>query len=49
MLQAWGNGLTWAASLAISSGGPPDTIDDQPPLPMPEVCPVTLDEPLAED
>jgi hypothetical protein len=27
----------------------PDTIDDQPPLPVPEVCPVTLDELLAED
>ncbi len=27
----------------------PDRIDDQPPLPVPEVCPVTLDELLAED
>ncbi len=28
--------------------GLPDTIDSQPPLPVPEVCPVTLDELLAE-
>lgn len=27
----------------------PDTIDDQPPLPVPETWPVTLDELLAED
>ena len=27
----------------------PETIDDQPPLPVPESCPVTLDELLAED
>jgi hypothetical protein len=27
----------------------PDTIDDQPPLPVPDVCPVTLDDLLAED
>jgi hypothetical protein len=27
----------------------PDTIDDQPPLPVPEVCPVTLGELLADD
>jgi hypothetical protein len=27
----------------------PETIDDQPPLPVPEICPVTLDELLAED
>ena len=27
----------------------PETIDDQPPLPVPENCPVTLDELLAED
>jgi 2-polyprenyl-6-methoxyphenol hydroxylase-like FAD-dependent oxidoreductase len=26
----------------------PETIDDQPPLPVPELCPVTLDELLAE-
>jgi hypothetical protein len=26
----------------------PDTIDGQPPLPVPQVCPVTLDELLAE-
>jgi hypothetical protein len=26
----------------------PETIDGQPPLPVPEVCPVTLDEVLAE-
>jgi hypothetical protein len=26
----------------------PETIDGQPPLPLPEVCPVTLDEMLAE-
>ena len=28
--------------------GMPDTIDGQPPLPVPEACPVTLDELLAE-
>jgi hypothetical protein len=27
----------------------PETIDDQPPLPMPEVCPVTLDDLLSDD
>jgi hypothetical protein len=27
----------------------PETMDDQPPLPVPENCPVTLDELLAED
>jgi hypothetical protein len=27
----------------------PATMDDQPPLPVPEACPVTLDELLAED
>jgi hypothetical protein len=27
----------------------PDTIDGQPPLPVPEECPVTLDELLSED
>jgi hypothetical protein len=27
----------------------PETIDDQPPLPVPESCPVTLDELLVED
>jgi hypothetical protein len=27
----------------------PETIDDQPPLPVPESCPATLDELLAED
>jgi Domain of unknown function DUF29 len=27
----------------------PDTIDGQPPLPVPTICPVTLDELLAED
>lgn len=26
----------------------PETIDGQPPLPVPESCPVTLDELLAE-
>jgi hypothetical protein len=26
----------------------PETIDGQPPLPMPQTCPVTLDELLAE-
>jgi hypothetical protein len=25
----------------------PETVDDQPPLPLPDVCPVTLDELLA--
>jgi hypothetical protein len=29
--------------------GLPDTIDGQPPLPVPDVCPVTLDELLSED
>lgn len=29
--------------------GMPDTIDGQPPLPVPETCPVTLDELLSED
>jgi hypothetical protein len=29
--------------------GLPDTIDGQPPLPVPAVCPVTLDELLSED
>jgi hypothetical protein len=27
----------------------PDTMDGQPPLPLPDVCPVTLDEMLSED
>jgi hypothetical protein len=27
----------------------PETMDDQPPLPVPESCPVTLDDLLAED
>ena len=27
----------------------PETMDDRPPLPVPETCPVTLDELLAED
>jgi hypothetical protein len=27
----------------------PETIDEQPPLPVPETCPVTLDELLSED
>jgi len=27
----------------------PETIDGQPPLPMPEFCPVTLDELLSDD
>ena len=27
----------------------PETIDDQPPLPVPQVCPVTLDELLSDD
>lgn len=27
----------------------PETIDDQPPLPVPDICPVTLEELLAED
>jgi hypothetical protein len=27
----------------------PETIGDQPPLPVPESCPMTLDELLAED
>jgi hypothetical protein len=26
----------------------PETIDDQPPLPVPETCPVTLDELLSD-
>lgn len=29
--------------------GLPDTIDGQPPLPVPELCPVTLDELLSDD
>jgi uncharacterized protein DUF29 len=29
--------------------GLPETIDGQPPLPVPDVCPVTLDELLSED
>jgi Domain of unknown function DUF29 len=29
--------------------GLPETIDGQPPLPMPEVCPVTLDDLLSDD
>ncbi len=28
--------------------GMPETIDGQPPLPVPEACPVTLDELLTE-
>jgi hypothetical protein len=27
----------------------PETIDGQPPLPVPDLCPVTLDELLGED
>jgi hypothetical protein len=27
----------------------PETIDDQPPLPVPTECPVTLDELLSEE
>lgn len=29
--------------------GLPETIDGQPPLPVPDVCPLTLDDLLAED
>jgi len=29
--------------------GLPETIDGQPPLPTPEICPVTLDELLSDD
>jgi hypothetical protein len=29
--------------------GLPDTIDGTPPLPVPEICPTTLDELLATD
>jgi len=27
----------------------PDTMDDQPPLPLPDVCPVTLDDLLSDE
>jgi hypothetical protein len=27
----------------------PETVDGQPPLPVPAVCPVTLDELLSDD
>ncbi len=29
--------------------GLPDTIDGQPPLPVPEMCPVTLEELLSDE
>jgi hypothetical protein len=32
----------------IALVGLPETLDDQPPLPVPQACPVTLDELLAE-
>ncbi len=33
----------------LARRGLPETIDDQAPLPMPEICPVTLDELLSDD
>jgi hypothetical protein len=38
-----------AGLYADALAGMPETMDDQPPLPLPEVCPVTLDELLSED
>jgi hypothetical protein len=37
-----------AGLYADALAGVPETIDGQPPLPVPETCPVTLDELLAE-
>lgn len=33
----------------LARRGLPETIDRQPPLPTPEICPVTLDELLSDD
>ena len=33
----------------LARHGLPETIDGQPPLPTPEICPVTLDELLSDD
>lgn len=38
-----------AAIYARALRAMPDTSDDQPPLPVPDVCPVTLDELLGEN
>jgi hypothetical protein len=38
-----------ASLYADALAATPETIDGQPPLPVPETCPVTLDELLAED
>jgi hypothetical protein len=35
---------TVAAAVAVGMRATPETIDGQPPLPMPAVCPVTWDE-----
>ncbi len=37
-----------AGLYADALAGLPDTMDDQPPLPVPDVCPLTLDELLNE-
>jgi uncharacterized protein DUF29 len=38
-----------AGLYADALAGMPETMDDQPPLPLPEVCQVTLDELLSDD
>ena len=41
--------IDMAAIYAKALRAMPDTIDGQPPEPVPEVCPVTLDDLLGED
>ena len=43
------NRIDLAELYADALAGLPDTMDDQPPLPVPAVCPVTMDELLASD
>ncbi len=41
--------LDLAGIYADALRGLPDTVDDQPPLPMQQICPVTLDDLLSDD
>ncbi len=41
--------LDLACIYADALHGLPETIDGQPPLPVPQMCPVTIDELLSED
>ncbi len=41
--------LDLAGIYADALRGLPDTVDDQPPLPVQQICPVTLDDLLSDD